>query len=110
MTQPPAPAGQATVDPGVLATGASEMGALIGQCEAATDGTAQTFLGMQAAVGHPGLAGSLGSANETAVQVMLAVGKLLAYVGEGLGQSAQEYSDTESTNVAVMKSVHATIR
>ncbi|QMU72478.1 hypothetical protein [Streptacidiphilus sp. P02-A3a] len=109
MTQPPAPAGQTVVDPGVLAAGVGEMGALVGQCEGATNGAAQALVGMQAAVGHPGLAGSLNSANETAVQVMLAVGKLLAYVGEGLGQSAQQYSDTESANVAVMKSVHATI-
>ena len=109
MTKPTAPGGHTSVDAGALTTGAGELGTLIGQCETAVEGTAQTLMGMQGAVGHPGLAGALGSANESAVQVMLAVGKALAYIGEGLNQSGQQYADTESTNVTVLKSVHGTI-
>lgn len=102
-------AGHTQVDAGVLAAGAGELGTLIGQCETATDGTALALVGMQGAVGHPGLASALGAANESAVEVMLAVGKLLAYIGEGLNQSAQEYKDTESKNVAALKSVRGKV-
>jgi hypothetical protein len=101
-------AGHTQVDASALSAGVSELGTLIGQCETATDGTAQSLMGMQGAVGHPGLASSLGSANESAVEVMLAVGKVLAYIGEGLSQSAQQYGDTESKNVTALKSVHGT--
>jgi hypothetical protein len=109
MTNPTDPNGHTQVDASALTDGAGELGTLIGQCETATDGTAQTLIGMQGTVGHPGLASALGSANESAVQVMLAVGKVLAYIGEGLNQSAQQYADTESKNVTVLKSVHGTI-
>jgi hypothetical protein len=109
MTKPAAaPGGHTSVDASALATGAGELGTLVGQCETAVDGTAQTLMGMQGAVGHPGLASALGSANESAVQVMLAVGKVLAYIGEGLNQSAQQYADTEAKNVTALKSVHGT--
>jgi hypothetical protein len=109
MTKPADPTGHTQVDASALAAGAGELGTLIGQCETATEGTAQLLLGMQGAVGHPGLAAALGSANESAVQVMLAVGKVLGYIGEGLNQSAQQYADTESANVTALKSVHGTV-
>lgn len=109
MTKPTAaPTGHTSVDAGALTTGAGELGTLVGQCETAIDGTAQALMGMQGAVGHPGLASALGSANESAVQVMLAVGKVLAYIGEGLDQSAQQYADTEAKNIAVLRTVHGT--
>ena len=96
------------VHPGELATGAGELGTLVGHCETATEGLASTLMELQNAAGHPGLAAALGGANESATQTMLSVGKVLAFIGEGLSSSAKEYAATEAANTKKLNSIHRT--
>jgi hypothetical protein len=88
-----------TVKAAALASGSEEVQTLQDRCVSLGSSATETMAGMAGAAGSAALVSALNGVAETALKTFLTAGAAYQHVGQGLTQSAQNYTAAENSNI-----------